>query len=228
MAAILKFLSRQRLWRNMTEHTQSDHRSVDLNRLVTFIDGVFAVALTLLVLDLKLPPGTSNLSSALREMLPGFLVYLIVFASVAGYWVIHHLNFRRIARGDGRLLVLSLANLLFVTLYPLTASIVGAHPLEPLATVCLSINSLLYCLSAWAIWSYAAGHRQYLTEDPDRRSLQQQARIMLLVAASLMLAIPLAYLNVYLVYADWILCAPIAGWLGGRKTIKQSSLKGEK
>jgi uncharacterized membrane protein len=201
----------------MTAHSFQDHRLLDLGRLTTFIDGVFAVAMTLLVLDLKLPSGTSNLAGALREMLPSFLVYLIVFFSVAGYWIIHHLNFRRIRRGDGRLLVLSLANLLFVTLYPLMASIVGAHPLEPLATICLSINSLLYCLSAWAIWSYAAGYRQGLTEASDRSSLQRQARIMLLVAVSLVLAIPLAYLSVYLAYADWILCAPVAAWLGGRK-----------
>jgi uncharacterized membrane protein len=211
----------------MTETIQPVHRIVDLNRLVTFIDGVFAVALTLLVLDLNLPAGSSNLASGLREMLPGFLVYLLVFASVAGYWIIHHLNFHRVARGDGRLLVLSLTNLLFVTLYPLTASIVGAHPLEPLATVCLSINSLLYCLSAWAIWSYAAGKRLYLSEDPDRSALLAQARIIRLVAASMVLAIPLAYLSVYLTYAVWILCAPVAAWLVGRKTRRQTSLTGK-
>jgi uncharacterized membrane protein len=212
----------------MTDTFQPVHRIVDLSRLVTFIDGVFAVALTLLVLDLKLPPGTSNLPSALREMLPGFLVYLIVFASVAGYWIIHHLNFHRIARGDGRLLVLSLANLLFVTLYPLSASIVGAHPREPLATVCLSVNSLLYCLSAWAIWSYAAGQRLYLAEDPDQSALLAQARIMLLVAASMVLSIPLAYLSVYLAYAVWVMCAPLAAWLVGRKPLRKFSLKGKK
>jgi hypothetical protein len=71
------------------------------------------------------------------------------------------------------LIVLSLINRLFVTLYPVTASIVGAHPLEPLATVCLSANSL----------------------------------------AS---AIPLAFLNVYLAYADWVLCAPVAAWSEAR------------
>jgi uncharacterized membrane protein len=190
---------------------------VNLGRLVTFIDGVFAVAMTLLVLDLKLPSDTGDLVSALRQMLPGFLVYLIAFASIAGYWTIHHFSFRYISHGDGRLVVLSLVNLLFVTLYPVTASIVGAHPLEPLATVCLSANSLLYCLSAWAVWSYAAAHRRLLAEDADWRTLQRVARIMLLVAVSLALAIPLAYLSVYLAYAAWILGAPVAAWVGGRR-----------
>jgi len=201
----------------MTTHSLPGHHLLDLGRLVALIDGVFAVAMTLLVLDLKLPSESSDLVRALRQMLPGFLVYLIAFASVAGYWTIHHGAFRQIAHGDGRLILLSLVNLLFVTLYPLTASIVGAHPLEPLATVCLSANSLFYCLSAWAVWSYAAAHCQLLAEDADRRALQRVARIMLLVAVSLALAVPLAFLSVYLAYADWILCAPLAAWLGGRR-----------
>lgn len=200
-----------------SESLSLDQRHVDLGRLVALIDGVFAVAMTLLILDLKLPAGTGDLVSALRQMLPGFLVYLIAFASIAGYWVIHHFAFRHIAQGDGRLIVLSLANLLFVTLYPVTASIVGAHPLEPLATICLSANSLLYCLSAWAVWSYTAAHRQLLVEGADGRDLHRIARIMLMVAIVLALAFPLAFLSVYLAYADWILCTPVAAWVGGRK-----------
>jgi TMEM175 potassium channel family protein len=197
--------------------TASRHPSPEfpeLGRLVSLIDGVFAVAMTLLVLDLKLPSESGDLPRALRQMLPGFLVYLIAFASIAGYWIIHHGTFRLISHGDSRLVLLSLLNLLFVTLYPVTASIVGAHPREPLATICLSANSLLYCLSAWAVWSYAAAHRHLLAEDADYRRLEQVARIMLLVAVGLALAIPLAFLSVYLAYADWILCAPIAAWWG--------------
>jgi pimeloyl-ACP methyl ester carboxylesterase len=119
--------------------------------------------------------------------------------------------------GDGRLIGLSLINLLFVTLYPVAASIVGAHPLEPLAIVPLSANSLLYCLSAWAVWSRAAADRRLLAEDSGPRELQKIARIMLLVAIGLLLAIPLAFLSVYTAYAVWILCAPIAAsWVRGR------------
>jgi uncharacterized membrane protein len=201
----------------MTTHSLLDHHLVDLGRLIALIDGVYAVAMTLLILDLKLPSGTNDLVSALGQMLPGFLVYLIAFASIAGYWTIHNGYFRYISHGDGWLILLSLINLLFVTLYPVTASIVGAHPLEPLATVCLSANSLLYCISSWAIWSHAASNRQLLAAEDDYRPFQRVARIMLLVAIGLALAIPLAFLSVYLAYADWILCAPIAALWGTRR-----------
>jgi uncharacterized membrane protein len=185
---------------------------LDLGRLVSLIDGIFAVAMTLLVLDLKLPSQSSDLVHALWQMLPGFLVYLIAFASIAGYWTIHHFHFRYISHADSRLVLLSLINLLFVTLYPVTASIVGAHPLDPLATVCLSANSLLYCTSAWAIWSYAAANRRLLAEEADYRRLQYVGGIILSVAIGLALAIPLAFLSVYLTYAIWILYVPFAAW----------------
>jgi uncharacterized membrane protein len=184
----------------------------DLSRLITLIDGVFAVALTLLVLDLKLPSHYDNLATGLDEMFPGFLVYLIVFASVAGYWTIHHGSFHHIANGDGRLVVLSLVNLLFVTLFPLAASIVGANPLDPLATLCLSANCLLYCLSSWTTWSYAAGNRDLVPVENDAQRLKRVAQIMLFGAVGLLLAIPLAYLSVYLVYIIWICYVPLVSF----------------
>jgi uncharacterized membrane protein len=192
----------------------AEKHPVDLNRLVTFIDGVYAVAITLLILDLKLPSG--DLSKSLVTMLPNFLVYLTVFASIAGYWIIHHYTFRLIVKGDTRILLLSLLNLLFITLYPLNASIVGAHPLEPLATVCLSVNSLLYALSSWALWHYASSHPQLIGKAANQHPLRRQAGIMMVVAIGLTLAIPLAFISVFLAYAIWILCTPIAAWLSRR------------
>jgi uncharacterized membrane protein len=150
-------------------------------------------------------------------MFPPFIIYLIAFASIAGYWTIHHAAFRNIAYCNGRLILLSILNLLFVTLYPVTANIVGSHPLEPLATVCLSLNSMLFCISAWGVWIYAAENRQLLATDANDKRLRGVAKIMILVAISLVIAIPLAYISVYLAYLDWFIGAPIAAWLSRKK-----------
>lgn len=187
-----------------------------LGRLVALVDGVFAVAMTLLVLDLKLPSGTRDLASALAQMLPGFVVYLIVFASVAGYWIIHHRTFRYVARVDARLTLLSLLNLVFITLFPVAASIVGSHPLEPLATMCLSANGLLYCVSAWAILTYAASHVSLLEHQRQAQRLRRQAAIMLAVGTTLTVAIPAALVSVYLAYTLWILGIPVASLVFGK------------
>lgn len=200
----------------MADREEPLSRLMGLGRLVALVDGVFAVAMTLLVLDLKLPSGTTDLASALAQMLPGFLVYLIVFASVVGYWIIHHRTFRFVARVDARLTLLSLLNLVFITLFPLAASIVGAHPLEPLATVCLSANSLLYCVSAWAVFSYAASHVSLVEHRRQRQRLKREAAIMSAVGAALAVAIPVAFVSVYLAYGLWILGIPVVSLVFGR------------
>ena len=189
-----------------------------IERLVALIDGVFAVAITLLVLDLRLSPEKQDLPHALQQMAPSLVIYLIVFASVAGYWTIHHRTFRTIAHADGRLILLSLLNLLFVTLYPVSASILGSYPSHPLAAALLSLNSLFYCLSAWAVWSHAASHPFLLKESSDPGSITRVARIMLLVAIGLVLAIPLAFLSVYFAYAIWMIWPPLSAmWVGGQR-----------
>jgi hypothetical protein len=74
-------------------------------------------------------------------------------------------------------------------------------------------------LNQWPV-SYeelSAVHRPLLVAETGRPILQRTARIMLLVAVSLALAIPLAYLSVYLAYADWVLGVSVAAWLGGRR-----------
>jgi uncharacterized membrane protein len=201
----------------MTTPQRSRLELLDLGRLVSLIDGIFAVAMTLLVLDLKLPTSDGDLAHALWQMLPQFLIYLIAFVSVAGYWTLHHLTFRHIRHGDGRLILLSLLNLLFVTLYPVSASIMGAHPLDPLGAACLSANSLLYCLSAWALWSYAGANDRLLVDGTDKLTLKKVARIMLLVGVGLGVAIPMAFLSVYVAYAVWILWPGIsATWVNRR------------
>jgi uncharacterized membrane protein len=196
----------------MTNVQEHESPFSDLSRLIALVDGVFAVAMTLLVLDLKLPVGTNDLPEALKQLVPSFLVYIIVFTSIAGYWTIHHGNFHHISHGDGRLLVLSLVNLLFITLFPLAASIVGAHPLEPLATACLSMNCLCYCTSAWGIWTYVTSNPQLVQSEYGMQRLSNTSKIMVAGAIGLALAIPLAFISPYFAYAIWVGYVPFVSW----------------
>jgi uncharacterized membrane protein len=182
----------------------------DKTRLIALIDGVFAVAMTLLVLDLKVPSQQISVADTLRQMSPALIVYLLAFASIAGYWNIHHNAFKNIAFTDEKLVLISFVGLLFVTLYPVTVSILGAHPLDPLATVILTFNSFMYCISSWATWTYAARHKKLLTEDANIKRLKGIARVMLFAAIGVTLAFPLAFVSVYLAYLVWIIDIPIA------------------
>lgn len=182
---------------------------LDLDRLIFLIDGVFAITLTLLILDLRLPDEDAlDLSQALLALMPRLAIYLFAFVTIANQWAIHHRTFRLVRHGDGRLVILSLANLLFITLIPVSAGVVGGHPSEPLAAACFSINSLLMCLSAWAVWAYVGANHHLLAEDADPHVLKGIATVWLLVAVGFGIALFAGFFSAYLAYAIWVLWSP--------------------
>jgi len=92
---------------------------MDRSRLEAFSDGVFAVAITLLALDLTVPGnGHGSLVEQLNEKWPAFLAYLISFFMIGIVWVNHHALVRSITKVDRLLLFLNLVLLLFVVLIP--------------------------------------------------------------------------------------------------------------
>jgi uncharacterized membrane protein len=101
---------------------------MDRSRLEAFSDGVFAVAITLLALDLTVEgPGHGSLLEQLTDKWPAFLAYLISFFMIGIVWVNHHALVRSITKVDRLLLFLNLVLLLFVVLIPFTTSTEAAY-----------------------------------------------------------------------------------------------------
>ena len=101
---------------------------MDRSRLEAFSDGVFAVAITLLALDLTVEgPGHGPLIDQLHDKWPAFLAYLISFFMIGIVWVNHHALIRSITRVDRLLLFLNLVLLLFVVLIPFATSTEAAY-----------------------------------------------------------------------------------------------------
>jgi uncharacterized membrane protein len=196
---------------------------LNVDRLVFLIDGVFAISLTLLVLDLRLPDENgAPLSQALRALIPRLALYLFAFVTIANQWAIHHRTFRLVRHADYRLVMLSLVNLLFITLIPASAAIVGGHFREPLAAACYSVNGLLLCLSGSLVWAYIAANSHLLAEDADPRYLVGIAQVWLYVAIGFGLALGIGFLNVYAAYAVWVLWSPLVSvwWTRKRKELE--------
>jgi uncharacterized membrane protein len=102
---------------------------MDRSRLEAFSDGVFAVAITLLALDLTVagPTGHGSLTDQLHEKWPAFLAYLISFFMIGIVWVNHHALVRSIIKVDRTLLFLNLLLLLFVVLIPFATGTVADY-----------------------------------------------------------------------------------------------------
>jgi len=103
---------------------------VGYERVVAFSDGVFAIAITLLVLQLEVPDLPDSVSGdvlerALRDLVSQGVSYFIGFAVIGAFWLGHHRFFDRLRGADGPLMVLNLAFLAFISLMPFTTGVFG-------------------------------------------------------------------------------------------------------
>ncbi len=119
--------------------------STDASRLEAFSDGVIAVIITIMVLDLKPPHGTGL--GSLREVGPTFAAYVSSFVFVGIYWNNHH-HMLRATRGiDGRVMWANLHLLFWLSLVPFTTSWLGANPAASVPAACYASNLLLDALA---------------------------------------------------------------------------------
>ena len=111
----------------MTEQGSPALRLPESNRVEAFSDGIFAIALTLLVLDLHAPGDSrGRFAHVLVEQWPAYLAYLAAFLNIASIWINHHDLFTRVRAVDARLICANLFLLLVASLFPWPASVISA------------------------------------------------------------------------------------------------------
>ena len=112
------------------------------HRLELFSDGVFAIVLTLMVLDLKSPSHWD--ATGLREMAPSLLIHVLAFSIISNNWISHCSIFERIRRVDYGTLAANLVGLFFTTLVPFSIKLASENPASPLGamTLCLSVAGM--------------------------------------------------------------------------------------
>jgi uncharacterized membrane protein len=140
------------------------------NRLEALSDGVFAIVMTLLVIELIIPSVpkllAANLAQKLLEMWPKFLAFAISFLVLGIIWYNHHYQFGYIKRSNGILAWINIFLLLSVSLMPFSTALIGEYNIHSkVATIFWGINSLVIVLLCNLIWWYASG--KYRLIDPD-------------------------------------------------------------
>jgi uncharacterized membrane protein len=124
-------------------------------RLEAFSDGVIAILITIMVLDLKVPPGADV--HALQSLLPVFLSYVLSFVFLGIYWNNHHHMLHAAEKVDGRILWANLHLLFWLSLVPVATGWMGAHPFAPLPTAVyggiLLSAAIAYTILQWSIVS---------------------------------------------------------------------------
>jgi uncharacterized membrane protein len=137
------------------------------NRLEAFSDGVFAIVITLLVLDLRLDSASAGqpMFQRLWAVWPRIISYLITFIYVGIFWVGHHGLFHLIKRIDKTLMWLNLMFLMCISFLPFPASIMGLNPLNPTAIRFYTGTLLCGSLTISLIWTYASWNHRLTHRD---------------------------------------------------------------
>jgi uncharacterized membrane protein len=173
-------------------------------RLETLVDGVFAVVMTLLILDVKVPQEPAELhGAALSQQLVAdllklrftVLAYAISFVIAGIYWVGHHNQFPFIRRTDRTLLWINVLFLIGVVFIPFSTSLLATYPDQQSAVAVYGGNLIQIGLVLCLQWRYATGGHRLTDGDVDPRLVWQATRRILLGPAAYALAIGLSFIS---------------------------------
>jgi len=134
------------------------------NRIMALSDGIFAIAMTLLVLTLELPDTSHIATAKLHEILvtqfDKFFNYALSFILLAVFWVINHQHFHHIKKTDEKHLWINIGMLLFVALIPFSTSLIGDFGYDWMADLFFNLNMFIVGSFFLLDWVYAtSGHR---------------------------------------------------------------------
>ena len=183
----------------------------DTGRTEAFSDGVFAIAATLLVLDLHVSAGRGHLASALGAEWPHYATFVVSFLTIGIIWVNHHTQFDLIARVDRTLLFVNLMLLMFVVLIPFPTSLLADHlhtgPDGHVAAAFYSATLLAMGLAFFGVWRYAAAHDDLLAGPLTKEDVRHLTRRNLVGLGAYAVAIGIAFVNAP---ASLVLCGAVA------------------
>jgi uncharacterized membrane protein len=126
-------------------------------RLEAFSDGVIAILITIMVLELKVPHGADW--QALRPLLPVFLTYVLSFVNLGIYWNNHHHMLHATERINGSILWANLHLLFWLSLIPVTTGWMGENHLAPLPTAIYGLDLLLAAIAYFLLQSCIIAHQ---------------------------------------------------------------------
>jgi len=176
--------------------------SLSFERVVFFSDAVFAIVITLLVLEIKPPHleelSEANLSHALVGLLPKFIGFVISFMITGLMWIEHHRIFRYIQAYDAGLLWRNLLLLLCVSFVPFPTALFSEYYWSSTAFILYTASFAAVGITKFWLWQYASGKEGLIDPDADPLIVKRISRRSLAVPLACGLAILLSFINLRL------------------------------
>ena len=161
--------------------SQAPRDIISTVRLEAFSDGVIAIAITLLIIELHLPELSQgeSLWDGIRQILPNIAAFIVSFSTIGVMWINHHNVFRLIDRVDQTLLVLNTVLLLMITFVNFPTAVLGEHLLTDqfqnamiFYTGTFVVTASVYSLA----WRYASHKDRLMGDNPNRQMVNTISR----------------------------------------------------
>ena len=150
---------------------------METERLETFSDGVFAIAATLLILEIQLP-STGSVTQGLLDLWPSYLAYAISFLTIGIMWINHHSIFKQVDRADRTFLAINVVFLMVIAFLPFPTSVLASHLHHDAqaAAFFYGLTNVLMAVMFNAVWFYASIGRRLMRADADQRTISGISR----------------------------------------------------
>lgn len=200
---------------------------MDTNRLEAFSDGVFAIAITLLILEIKVPPSGSSLGRELLSLWPSYVAYAISFIVIGAIWINHHAMFDHIVRADQKLLLLNTLHLMFIAFLPFPTAVLaqalhdGTN--KPLAASFYGSVLTVIGVLVTVMWRYAAHEHRLLSDNISREEAKWKGRRFLIGPVGYSIATVIALIEPWLALTIYVALNVFFLWPSHKHTISTNA-----
>ena len=180
-----------------------------LDRIIFFSDAVFAIVMTLLILDISVPDipqdsPTAELPARVLDLWPQFFSYVLSFLVIGTYWMAHHGTFRYFRTYDRRLMGINLLFLLSISFVPFPTALLGEYGEQQFAVVLYALSLAVPRLLLARVWWYAS-KRNLLIENLDPKISRYHLARSLAIPALFLLSILVSFFSVSAAILSWLL-----------------------
>jgi uncharacterized membrane protein len=185
-----------------------------VERLTLFSDAIFAFAMTLLAVDIRVPEIAQNLVSSqlnveLANLTPKLIGYGLSFFISASYWVFYHRIFVNIKRYDRTLVWLNIAFLFFIVLIPFPSDLIGRFLSQEVSIIIYSIMMAATGFVASLIWLYASSHHRLIDENLSNVATKRMSVRTCIAPVVFLVSIPASFVLGVFTPVLWILVWPL-------------------
>lgn len=207
-----------------------DRDSAEFGRVLAFSDGLFAIAMTLLIVAVAVPhigDGASihQMADALNDLVPAFTSFFISFAVIGRYWLAHHQFVSLLRSMNQSFVALNLLYLAFIAFLPFPTALLGEYFENPLSIVLYAINVGL--VSGMEVVLFRSAYRNDLLQ---RQPTPEVYRFGVVASLSpvffFAISIPIAFASTTIAVLTWFLTIPLGAWLERRAPDGVDSLLG--